>query len=137
MNANACQVTKVAEADIASLCASCTRRGSCLRELAARGIGERMDDGAHQIQLLDECEDYENDGTGKTRHGSLRPLLFEAEARDLCCGCPSAGNGECRKRFELDELARVSMKDGAYIHVAVITCKPQTRGLHQISEPRK
>src|SRR5688572_28403232 len=71
MNANACQIPQVAEADLASLCTSCTRRGNCLREFAARTIGERMDDGTYQVQLLDECEDYRNDGSGKTQHGSL------------------------------------------------------------------
>jgi hypothetical protein len=137
MDANACQIATVVEADVGPLCASCTRRGGCVRELAAKNLGERMDDGAYQLQLLHECEDYENDGTGKGRQGSLRPQMFEAGIRDLCCGCPSAKDGACRKRTELNELTRVSMKDGTYVHVAVIACKPQSKGLHQISEPRK
>jgi hypothetical protein len=133
MNANVCQIPQVAEADIASLCTSCTRRGNCLREFAARTIGERMDAGTYQVQLLDECEDYQSDGSGKTRHGSLRPAMFEAKVKDLCCGCPEAKG--CRKRSDLDGLADVSMRDGTFVHVSVIACKPA--GLFQISEPSR
>jgi len=58
--------------------------------------------------------------------------MFEADVRDLCCGCPSAAKGECNKRADLDDLTRVSMKEGAYVRVAVIACKP---ALLQISDP--
>ena len=136
MNANACQIPALAESGIGSLCTTCARRGNCLKEFAAQQIGERMDDGTYQIQLLDECHDYERSGAGGVPHGSLRPQLFQAEVRDLCCGCPSAADGACRKRGDLDGLARVSMRDGAYVHVAVIVCKP-AGGLLRISEPPK
>lgn len=135
MHANACQLDKAVEADLASLCASCARKGRCLKELAARNIGERMDDGAYQIQLLDECEDYANDGSGSAAHGNLRPAAFAAGVRDLCCGCP--GSSDCRKRHDLDAFARAAIEDGAFVHVSVLTCRPKTGGLLQISEPRK
>ena len=125
-----CQTRKLADADVTSLCFSCVNRPSCAKAVASEVIGEAAEPGIRRIHIIGGCDEY--DGPGDR---DLRPTLWEAQAIDLCCGCPSSEKDGCRTNDALDRLARAARKGGGNLRPVMICCTSTGERLYQIAEP--